>query len=606
MPDALLRGTLAERPDGTANRLGLPVLPDRWVVLRLLLPRGREPSRSSPAGCSRPTGPWPCRSPTGPRARRRRGRHRRRREPLAPDELTGTVGGSVVLGRRVRRGAQPLRLPRPARPTSATLAPDGVDRGRRRLSSSPAGGATPADDPLDAARSTDSLHELLDRLRWRLLYEWGDAKWELEQGKAEFELRKALGLTTEERWSSPRPPNVPASAARAAGRRRRRSRAMDKTFVHAADRPPPRRSSPRPSAASSAAPWHLRSSLLHGVGVRRAGGGRRRSSTGGPTATGVRVALGRHDDDVLAALSSAPGTADGQAARRRAAARAPSRRRRSTGSARPTGWSSSRSTSTAPPSRRCRGGSAGTDRFLQRVQTGGVGGRKHRPQASTPRGQATALQDNAVAARPARCATPRPRRPASTRPSRCSGPSASRTWSSATELHDPRDRPLARRRRARDRSSRASSIARRPASRSPTTRWSPFAAPARSLRHGNDGRGSADGKLTCRWPTHVITEISGDHRQGPLHPLARQRQRPDRGADARPRGAAPRPVPRRLDRRRRQPGRRHAARPCCAACRPRRCCASASTARTTARRRRCCRVSRRRRAGGAARRAPPP
>ena len=31
----------------------------------------------------------------------------------------------------------------------------------------------------------------------------------------------------------------------------------------------------------------------------------------------------------------------------------------------------------------------------------------------------------------------------------------------------------------------------------------------RSLRHGDDGRGSADGKLTCRWPTHIITEISG-------------------------------------------------------------------------------------------------
>ena len=31
----------------------------------------------------------------------------------------------------------------------------------------------------------------------------------------------------------------------------------------------------------------------------------------------------------------------------------------------------------------------------------------------------------------------------------------------------------------------------------------------RSLRHGHDGRGSADGKLTCRWPTHTITEISG-------------------------------------------------------------------------------------------------
>ena len=32
---------------------------------------------------------------------------------------------------------------------------------------------------------------------------------------------------------------------------------------------------------------------------------------------------------------------------------------------------------------------------------------------------------------------------------------------------------------------------------------------SRSLRHGDDGRGSADGKLTCRWPTHVIMEIGG-------------------------------------------------------------------------------------------------
>ncbi len=31
----------------------------------------------------------------------------------------------------------------------------------------------------------------------------------------------------------------------------------------------------------------------------------------------------------------------------------------------------------------------------------------------------------------------------------------------------------------------------------------------RSLRHGGDGRASPDGKLTCRWPTHVIDEIGG-------------------------------------------------------------------------------------------------
>jgi hypothetical protein len=31
----------------------------------------------------------------------------------------------------------------------------------------------------------------------------------------------------------------------------------------------------------------------------------------------------------------------------------------------------------------------------------------------------------------------------------------------------------------------------------------------RSLRHGGDGRGSADGKLTCRWPHHAITDVPG-------------------------------------------------------------------------------------------------
>jgi hypothetical protein len=53
------------------------------------------------------------------------------------------------------------------------------------------------------------------------------------------------------------------------------------------------------------------------------------------------------------------------------------------------------------------------------------------------------------------------------------------------------------------------STARRRAGRSRASRWSRCAARARSLRHGHDGRGSADAKLTCRWPTHTITEISG-------------------------------------------------------------------------------------------------
>src|SRR4051794_19161583 len=38
MPDALLRGKLAD--NGPTNRLALPPLPDRWVVLRVVAPKG--------------------------------------------------------------------------------------------------------------------------------------------------------------------------------------------------------------------------------------------------------------------------------------------------------------------------------------------------------------------------------------------------------------------------------------------------------------------------------------------------------------------------------------------------------------------------------------
>ena len=44
MPDALLRGALRQAADGAANRLALPPLPDRWVVLRIALAERRPRS----------------------------------------------------------------------------------------------------------------------------------------------------------------------------------------------------------------------------------------------------------------------------------------------------------------------------------------------------------------------------------------------------------------------------------------------------------------------------------------------------------------------------------------------------------------------------------
>ena len=48
MPDSLLNGTLYDRDPGAENRLALAPLPDRWAVLRLLIPRGA--SRAVVAG----------------------------------------------------------------------------------------------------------------------------------------------------------------------------------------------------------------------------------------------------------------------------------------------------------------------------------------------------------------------------------------------------------------------------------------------------------------------------------------------------------------------------------------------------------------------------
>src|SRR5207344_362618 len=94
MPDALLRGKLQSRAAGSANRLTLPVLPDRWVVLRLLLPLGATQVvltgwvLEADRAVAVPLGSWTeggsasqSAVPAG--------------ATLDREQLTGTVGGSV-------------------------------------------------------------------------------------------------------------------------------------------------------------------------------------------------------------------------------------------------------------------------------------------------------------------------------------------------------------------------------------------------------------------------------------------------------------------------------------------------------------------------------
>jgi hypothetical protein len=501
MPDALLRGTLSQRDDGSANRLALPILPDRWVVLRILLPRGAadvvvtgwvlEADRAIavPLGSWTEGGAAQGATPAG--------------LALDRNQLTGTVGGSVswaaVYDAVLNRFAfhDPLG-------DLAQLAPKGADEDCAAYLVA-GWWSDAANDPLDRARSNDSLHELLERLRWRLLYEWGDEQWAIQQEKAQFDLRKALGLTTEERWASPRPTSI-KGVQRAQSAAVSAYAPLDKTFL---EEPALTATSAFATEASRhflAKPWHLRSSLLHGAiyGVPVAGDpviDRR------PADAALSVAIGMHDDDLIAAFAAPQAGAEQRRATERLlsafTAQKVNRLASADGLVELEEYEHASAFSSLP------GGSAGTDRYLQRVQTGGVGG------LNIGKNRLALKQSAPIAAAVQKSSPPRHARPiaAGSQTKALSGElffssSQKPTLVKATEsmIND-----IARSRVGEVLTPTEARVVDRPAARFtfPNEPMVAIRGASRSLRHGNDGRGSADGKLTCRWPTHVITEISG-------------------------------------------------------------------------------------------------
>ncbi|MBS0340521.1 MAG: hypothetical protein JSS56_08325 [Proteobacteria bacterium] len=503
MPDALLRGTMATRVDGAANRLALPLLPDRWVVLRVLLPRGSKDAVTTgwvleaDRAIAVPLGSW---TEGGSKSAVPAG------ETIDRGQLTGTVGGSLSWS-----GVYDAVLNRFAFHDTladvATLAPKGVDED---CAAYVVAGwwSDPASDPLDKARSSNSLDELLARLRWGLLYEWGDEKWAQEQDRAQFELRKALGLTTEERWSSKRPLSIPAPVGRRTGVAAAAAAVaapalayapMDKTFVEVQTLSAASTFSADAGRRFVAPPWHLRSSLLHGsiYGVPVAGNApvdRR------PSAGTLRVALGQHEDEMLAALSAAPqATPEQRRASERLLAAFTAQKINRLGS--PDGLVELEEHEHAGAFTSVPSGIDGDDRYMQRVQTGGAGGiavGKYRGQRAAAGVQAArkGLGDAAPGAAQAVGGT--------TVYSSKSKPTL--ISASAAVVND-----IARSRVGEVLAPTEARIVKRPAARFtfPNEPMVAIRGAVRSLRHGNDGRGSAAGTLTCRWPTHVIQEISG-------------------------------------------------------------------------------------------------
>lgn len=492
MPDALLRGSFRKTEDGASNRLALPPLPDRWVVLRLVLPRGA----SQPV-----TTGWVIeadRAVAVPLAQWSEGSSASQSATAAGalierEQLTGTVGGAVswsgVYDAVLNRFAfhDPLA-------DLATLAPQGVDED---CASYVVAGwwSDPVLDPLDKARSNDSLHELLDRMRWRLLYEWGDATWAQQQDAAQAELRQALGLTTTERWSGSRPLATAALRAAAAGTP---FVPIDKTFLTQQEHVSVSAFASEAVDRYVAPPWQLRSSLLHGaiygVPVRGAPTLDRR-----PAAAGVGVALGLHDDDLIAAFAAAQATPDQRRATERLLAAFTAQKVNRLGSA--DGAVELEEHEHAVAFASLPAGIAGTDRFLQRVQTGSVGGLG----IGRKRAVAQAAQ-SAVASKSPRGAPGAQARGVQADMLFATKGKPTLVKASAALIND-----LARSRVGEVLTATEPRVVQRPASRFtfPAEPMVALRGAGRSLRHGNDGRGSADGKLTCRWPTHVITEVAG-------------------------------------------------------------------------------------------------
>jgi hypothetical protein len=506
MPDALLRGVMDEREGGAPNPLALPALPDRWVVLRLVLPAGAAEAEvrgwvlEADRATALPLDGWTEGSGDGAPSG----------VVLDPTELTGTVGGSPAWSGVYDAVGNRFAFHDPL----DDVAPGRVD-GNAAAYLVAGWWSDPARDPLDAARSSDSLTELLDVLRWRLEPEFGDSRYLQELNDSIDALRSPLGLATGTRFAS-------STADRDFA-------PIDDNLTEAAVF---NTQSPWAIGAGEyfvAEPWHLRSSLLHGAvyGVPLdagdpadwAGGKTPVGPDNRPDPAALRVALGEHDGDVLGALSTVPGTtpAERRDAERLLEAFAAQKINRLGD---PDGLVEIETEEHAGGFASQPGGIAGTDRFEQRAAPGQAGGtttdpgrfRDHLPSIDDFRPD---LQLDRVAG-----AIVRPDRPGAGR-ARSAGANQRASSANPVDFAFERadleeieaDRFLSDYwgRTSITRPATEPRVVERPAPRFtfPADPMVAVQGAGRSLRHANDGKASPDGKLTCRWPAQIVERDEG-------------------------------------------------------------------------------------------------
>ena len=142
------------------NRLALPPLPDRWVVLRLVTPSGATQAAvrgwvlEADRAVQVDLGAWPEAAAAG----------RPAGALVAAGELTGTAGGAATWAATYDAVENRFALHDPL-DDLATLAPNGVD-GDAATYVVAGWWSDPARDPLDAALDKGSLDDLLASLGW--------------------------------------------------------------------------------------------------------------------------------------------------------------------------------------------------------------------------------------------------------------------------------------------------------------------------------------------------------------------------------------------------------------------------------------------------------
>ena len=299
MPDALLRGSLTRQPDDATNRLGLPALPDRWLVLRMLVMSGASTVQTTgwvilaDTGTIVPLDDWHGEQALPPAAR----------HTVAPAELTGSVGGSPQWASTYDAVADRLAFYDPLDVVSNHADP--ATEGNQVGYLVTGWWSQAALDPLDAARTDASLHDTLDGLGWHLAQTAGDPQPGIEARTVDALKRASLGLTTGERYDA-------AGAAPAArpGLLASGSPATTSAIADAIEPTTKFVSAVTPfadlaSRVVTAEPRFPRSTLLHGMvhGIPFTGPVDP-SLVNQPAPTDLSIELGHHGDDVAATVAS--------------------------------------------------------------------------------------------------------------------------------------------------------------------------------------------------------------------------------------------------------------------------------------------------------------